>query len=278
MAARADTATSFAAATAVRPAGDGRYDAHCDTAWSAPRGPNGGYLAAIVLRALEAEAGDAERRPRSLTCHYLRPPADGPVRVEVAVERAGRSVTALSARLFQEGRLCVVALGALARDLPAAAGYAAPPPAAPPPDAVDPWPAFDGAPPIAHRIEMRPVFGGIPFSGAAEAVGGGWLRLAAPEPADAPALAFFADAWLPAPFARLEAPVAAPTLDLTVHFRAPDAVAALPPGAAVLARFASTTAADGFFEEDGQLWAPDGTLLAQSRQLALLVAPPGGGG
>jgi acyl-CoA thioesterase len=42
----------------------------------------------------------------------------------------------------------------------------------------------------------------------------------------------------------------------------------------VLARFSSKTSHGGFFEEDGEIWAPDGTLLAQSRQLALLV--PGG--
>jgi hypothetical protein len=26
-----------------------------------------------------------------------------------------------------------------------------------------------------------------------------------------------------------------------------------------------------FFDEDGELWAPDGTLVAQSRQLGLLI-------
>jgi hypothetical protein len=80
----------------------------------------------------------------------------------------------------------------------------------------------------------------------------------------------FADAWYPAPWVRLREPVSAPTIDLTVHFRGPRAAAALPSGAQVLAVFRSSTAADGFFEEDGELWTPDGVLLAQSRQLALL--------
>jgi len=268
---RDGTATSFAGATAVRPRGGGRYDGVCDPCWSAPLGPNGGYLAAIVLRALEGEVADDARPPRSLTCHFLRPPAAGAVRVEVAVERAGRSVTVLSARLLQDDRPCVVALAAFARDLPSAADYASPPPAAPGPDAVAPWTPFAGAPPVARRVEVRPVFGDLPLSGAGEAVTGGWLRLSEPEPPDPPAIAFYADAWLPAAFARLTAPVGAPTIDLTVHFRAPGAIAALPSQAPVLARFVSTTSAGGFFEEDGELWAPDGTLLAQSRQLALLV-------
>jgi acyl-CoA thioesterase len=82
-----------------------------------------------------------------------------------------------------------------------------------------------------------------------------------------------ADAWWPAPWVRLREPVAAPTIDLTVHFRAPRAAAALPAGEPVLAVFRSTTAADGFFEEDGALWTRDGVLLAQSRQLALLAFP-----
>jgi hypothetical protein len=90
--------SGFLAATAIAPAGDGAFEAQCSTDWSAPNGPNGGYLAAIVLRALAARVGDAAYAPRSLTCHYLRPPGDGPVRVEVVEERRGRTVASLSAR------------------------------------------------------------------------------------------------------------------------------------------------------------------------------------
>ena len=39
----------------------------------------------------------------------------------------------------------------------------------------------------------------------------------------------------------------------------------------LLAVFRTNAAADGFMEEDGEIWAPDGTLLAQCRQLALLM-------
>jgi hypothetical protein len=38
-------------------------------------------------------------------------------------------------------------------------------------------------------------------------------------------------------------------------------------------RFRTTVAAEGYLEEDGEVWSLDGRLLAQSRQLALLLAP-----
>jgi acyl-CoA thioesterase len=264
---------AFATATAVAAAGEGCWSATCDTAWSAPNGPNGGYLAAIVLRAMAAELDDPGRPARSLTCHYLRPPTDGELRITVAVERAGRSVTVLSAHVHQDDRPCVVALGAFAVDRQGAADYAPSAPAVPPARDVPVASLPDGAPPIAHRFAVRPAIGAPPFSGAGEAVTGGWIRFADPHPVDAAALAMYADAWLPAPFARLTAPVAAPTIDLTVHFRATGAAAALSAEEPILAVFNSTTSAEGFFEEDGQLWSPGGVLLAHSRQLALLVEP-----
>ena len=123
---------------------------------------------------------------------------------------------------------------------------------------------------IVSRFDVRPALGGAMFAGADEALTGGWLRFSDARGTDAIALAMFADAWFPAPWVRLRGPVAAPTIDLTVHFRGPRAASALAPGEPVLAVFRSTTAADGFFEEDGELWTRDGVLLAQSRQLALL--------
>ena len=80
-----------------------------------------------------------------------------------------------------------------------------------------------------------------------------------------------ADAWPPAVFSRLEVPVGVPTIDLTIHFRQ------APSGAPgwCLVRFRTQVAAAGYLEEDGEIWSADGRLLAQSRQLAVVIAPPG---
>jgi acyl-CoA thioesterase len=268
-------ATAFDRATAVAVAGAGVWHGIVDDGWFAGRGPNGGYLAAIVLRAMVAELDDPAREPRSLTCHYLRPPVAGPVRIDVALERSGRTMSTLTARLSQEERLCVIGVAAFGLDVPAPADYATPPPDVPAPETIEPTDNSASGLSIVSKFELRPALGTTLFAGAPEAVTGGWLRFSDPRATDAIALAMFADSWWPAPWVRLDAPVPAPTLDLTVHFRAPRAAVALEPGEPVLAIFRSTTAAAGFFEEDGELWTRDGVLLAQSRQLALLVTPDG---
>ena len=80
---------------------------------------------------MTAELDDPAREARSLTCHYLRPPAEGEVRLDVAVERSGRSLSTVTARLSQAGALCVLAVAAFAVELDGALDYAAQAPAAP---------------------------------------------------------------------------------------------------------------------------------------------------
>jgi acyl-CoA thioesterase len=257
---------AFVSATAVEALGDGRFRCDVSPDWNAPAGPNGGYVAAIVVRAMADAVAAPERAPRSLTCHFLRPPQPGPADVLVEVIRQGRTLTSCSARLVQGDRVCVVALGAFSLAFQAPLGFrAAMPEGVPAPETVDPWPLVDGLPPIARRFEFRPAVGAPPFSGADEALSGGWMRLREPAPLDAALVAALSDAWLPASFPALTAPAALPTVDLTVHFRAALPLADQP----VLGVFRSTHVEDGLVEEDGTLWTADGRLLAQARQLAL---------
>lgn len=56
----------------------GRHRGAIDDGWFGPPGPNGGVIAAHLLGAIRSELDDAERMPRSLTPHYLRPPPPAP--------------------------------------------------------------------------------------------------------------------------------------------------------------------------------------------------------
>jgi acyl-CoA thioesterase len=75
------------------------------------------------------------------------------------------------------------------------------------------------------------------------------------------------DLWWPAVFGTVSAPVAVPTLQLSVYLRR--TAPAQPP---VLARFETRQTAEGHLEETGRIWSQDGELLAESTQLALALA------
>lgn len=257
--------------TAVQDLGDGRFGAAMSERWWVERGPNGGYVAAVILWAIQA-AAVRERAPRSLTVQFPRAPVAGPVEIAVRTEGEGRTVTFLSARMEQEGKLQATALAVLADDLDAS-GFAElqMPAVEPPAELYSPDPEqVPGMPTMFKNYSVRQALGDQAFSGGAPH-SGLWIRAREPRLLDAPLAAAMLDAWFPAPFIRLERPVPAPTIDYTVHFRA-----TLPePGASAedpyLATFRSGLARGGFFEEDGELWSQDGSLLAQSRQLALLL-------
>ena len=88
------------------------YSARVDPKWWVIRGPNGGYIAAILQRAMTDTVGDAARPARSLTVHFLTPPEAGAVEIETRIEREGRALTSTSARLVQGERLIATAVGA----------------------------------------------------------------------------------------------------------------------------------------------------------------------
>jgi acyl-CoA thioesterase len=254
---------------ALEPSSDGTFTGTISDQWTAPRGPHGGYVTAMLLHAMEVAVGDPARQPRSLSVHFLRPPELGPVSARPVVERAGRALTTATARLEQDGKPVALGVGAFSPawqapdlgDRPLPAGVA------PPGETAEPFP---GAPPFAQRLALQPRFGDAPFSGSAKREVGGWIDLREPRPLDGPALCVLADGWYPVIWTRLTEFMPAPTIDLTIHFRAP-----LPVAGPLLARFRTNLARDGFFEEDGELWATDGTLVAQSRQLGLLLSPHG---
>jgi acyl-CoA thioesterase len=267
--------TRFETDTAVEAITAGHYRARLDRGWWIHRGPNGGYLAAIVLRAITSEAADAARAPRSLTIHYTRPPAEGALDLEVITERAGRTLSTLTARATQDGKLIALALVALATDQPSTSTFSgAVMPSVPPPEQVEAVPGGPNEIAMRARYEQRWVIGeppprdGMSTDAEAPAEVGGWIRLAnegGAQNVDHHVVVALTDAWMPAVFTKLARRGAVPTVDLTVHFREP------PPMRPewCLVRFRTRHVSHGYLEEDGDVWSADGRLLAQSRQLGL---------
>ena len=62
----------------------------------APRGPLGGFVMALILRALEEAVADPARQARSLTVQFLRPPGEGAVILKPVIERSAPSEMAVT--------------------------------------------------------------------------------------------------------------------------------------------------------------------------------------
>ena len=93
---------------ATRVEGDaGRYDAHLSSDWEI-WGPNGGYLAAIALRAVSAMA--QIRQPASFYCHFLSSPAFDAVQLDVSVLKRGRRAESFTVAMTQHGKPVLHAL------------------------------------------------------------------------------------------------------------------------------------------------------------------------
>jgi acyl-CoA thioesterase len=166
-----------------------RYEGSIDHGWWVELGPNGGYVAAIILRALTMEVaagqvGDAPvRSPRSLTIHYLAPPAEGPVAVTATIERQGGRITFVSARMTQGDRTLASAMAAFSIEFSGPEFHDLHMPDVPPPDLVLPWESNGPAIELRDRYEMLQCVGAPPFTKAPTAVSGGWIRLTDRRPA-----------------------------------------------------------------------------------------------
>jgi acyl-CoA thioesterase len=257
-----------------RAAHEALFAADIASGWRAGRGPHGGYLAAMLLRALTAAVDDPDRTPRSLTIHYTRAPEPGPIEIRTTIERAGRSLSTLSARMEQAGRTTALALAAFSVPWRAPEANELPMPALDPSDAerISTPKLFKGTPEFTNHLVMQSRVGATPFAGSGAPMRiGGWIGLPEERPVDSLSLALFCDAWFPPSFIALDSPAISPTIDLTIHFRQSISACDCDPAALCLSVFDTRLLYDGLFEEDGVIWAPDGTVLAQSRQLGIIM-------
>ncbi|MFD7431376.1 thioesterase family protein [Streptomyces sp. NPDC059818] len=259
--------------TAVTLREEGVYDAELSAGWTIIHAVNGGYLLAMLGRALGEALPHAD--PFSVSAHYLTASVPGPAVIRTQVVRTGRTLSTGEASLFQYAedgteveRIRVLAtygdLGALTDDIRTSAK----PPAIPPrehcPGPGDGPAPIPGSSAITERLDIRldPATVGWAVgqpSGKGEMRG--WFGLADGRDADPFSLLLTVDALPPTSF-ELGLKGWTPTIELTTHIRCRPAPGPL--------RVSITTRnlAGGFLEEDADVWDSADRLVAQSRQLA----------
>jgi acyl-CoA thioesterase len=262
--------SQFDVETALTPLGEGRFAGRVSEAFWVQNGPNGGYLAAIAMRAAMTLVAEPARVARSLHMRYLSAPKAGPIEVHAEVLRAGRSMTSLAMRLQQGGKDFAHGSAAFSTAFSPIAFQDCAMPSARPLAECQP---MSKEIELNHRLDMYPAIGGTRRSGE-RAITGGYMRFADQRILDTLALASLWDMWPPAVFTRAfeqRFRGAVPTVEASVYFRRPTPLPNATPSDFVLIKSESTMAYDGLTEESAEIWSHDGLLLVQSRQLALLM-------
>lgn len=260
--------TEFDTLTQLDARGDALFVGAVPPRWDIAGNVNGGALLSIAAAGLRRMVGRPD--PVSITAHYLAPGRAGPVELQGEVAKAGRRFATATGVLRQGERDLLRVIGTFGDVAAMAGGFrhvtGAPPVLAPIDECV---PREIAAPEVVFQERVRllldPSCAGFwhgTKSGRAEVLG--WIGLADGRPIDTLALLLIADALPPTVF-NLEAPAGwVPTVELTVHVRA------VPAPGPLRVRVHTQFVHGGLFEEDGEYWDSDGTLVAQSRQLALL--------
>ncbi|KUO04880.1 thioesterase family protein [Streptomyces caeruleatus] len=268
--------------TALTPREPGVYDIDLSAGWTIISAVNGGYLLAVLGRALADALPHSD--PFTISAHYLTASQPGPAVVRTDVVRTGRTLSTGQASLFQyddQGReverIRVLASYGDLDALPDDVRTTAKPPAFPPlehcfgPETASdirlpsggPAPV-DGSSAIADRLMLKLDPSTLGWA-LGQPSGNGemraWFGLADGRDADPLSLLLAVDALPPTAF-EIGISGWVPTVELTVHIRCRPAPGPL--------RVSITTRnlAGGFLEEDAEVWDSADRLVAQSRQLA----------
>jgi acyl-CoA thioesterase len=250
-----------------------RFGARVPEGWLGSGRAQGGLLAAQVLAAMTRTVDDPTRAARSITVHMLSAPdAAAPYEIETTVERTGRSVVNLSARILQDGRPLVMGLGLFSTDRHGPDLDELPMPEVNPatPGRVTETYVPEFAHPFAERMVLQHRTGPEAFSSPeGPMTTGGWIGFSDPRPVDEPGLLVMGDAGIMPWWVRLPEMRPTATVDYTMHFRAP--FPRTDPDELVYAGMQTRLVRGGFLDWDAVLWAPDGTVLCLARQQLVTI-------
>lgn len=232
--------------------------------WSVNGTPNGGYIMALLAGAMIANSD--RRSTPILTANYINRCVPGEAEIIVEKVSASSQFNRLQARLLQEGKERVRALGTFANEKMECI--------------LERYES--AAPDIAQRdgcvaIPLIPKYtlmnnldvlidpscaGWMQGKLTERSEQKGWIRFKEGRPYDLASLFLVADAFPPPVFASQGLTGWVPTIELTVNVRS------VPRTEWLKCVFRSRFITCGLLEEDGEVWDEEGALVAISRQIA----------
>jgi acyl-CoA thioesterase len=256
----------FDQAIALRQQEHGLLAGHTSAHYWNAISPFGGATAATVLQAMlqhSERLGD----PLNLTVNFAGPIRQGEFAVRVAPVRTGRSTQHWQLWLHQEGdpapALTGTAVFAKRRPTWSAIENAMPP--MPPRESLRHFPP-PAQVPFLDRYDMR-YPEGQPFGDGGHSRTRCWIADLPPRPLDFASVTAYCDSFIPRLFLRRLGPSPISTITMSINFHVDAATLERLDADAALGAARANAFCDGYYDQEGQLWAPDGTLLATTHQL-----------
>jgi acyl-CoA thioesterase len=262
----------FDDATKVTP-GDSRWQGHTSDDYWAFVGPFGGCTAATILRALmdhPQRSGD----PTAMTVNYCAPVAQGSFDLDVRLVKANRSSQHWCVEMTQgDGDVSTLATAVFAERRPSWSHQQATYPGAKALAETLPFPHV--AAPWVKQYDFRFVEG-EPKRGASagpvETFSKLWIGDRVPRKVDALSLMAMSDAFFARIFHAKRELVPFGTVSLTTYFHADAADLEAENATHVLGVADAKIFHKSYGDQNGELWAPSGRLLATTTQIAYFKA------
>ena len=168
------------------------YQVNIGADWQVFVGPNGGYIAAIILNGmkqkLESQENTSPVQPRSITYHFLSASVAGQATLDVKLEKLGRTLTSVTATLCQGGKTIAIALASFADTRVAIKFSDFTMPEITAPEDVSPdrrmKEGMHGHVPFRDQFDQRIAIGPVPGESSDVARVGGWTRFIRPRQFD----------------------------------------------------------------------------------------------
>jgi acyl-CoA thioesterase len=263
----------FDDATKVTP-GDSRWQGHTSEDYWAFVGPFGGCTAATILRAI-MEHPQRSGDPTAVTVNYCAPVAQGPFDLDVRLVKANRSSQHWFVEMTQgNGEVATLATAVFAERRPSWSHQQAAYPGAKPLPETLPFPHV-AAPWVKQYdfrfVEGEPKRGGNP-SAAVETFSKLWIGDRVPRKVDALSLLAMSDAFFARIFHARRELVPFGTVSLTTYFHAGASDLEQEDTTHVLGVVDAKIFHRSYGDQHGELWSPNGRLLATTSQIAYFKA------